>query len=849
MSTDITPMETDPAAEPDGGLGALTTSRGNLPLEAVDVRAAITGLSASVDVTQGFRNPFDVSLEATYIFPLPDRAAVTAMRMEAAGHVVEGLLKERAQARMDYDQAIAQGQQVAIAEEDRPDVFTIRVGNIAPGEQVTVRLTLAQPLPYQDGEAMFRFPLVVAPRYIPGRPLDGMPAGSGVAADTDAVPDASRISPPVLLPGFPNPVRLTLSAEINPAGLPLAGIRCSLHATAEEAAADGRTIVRLRAGERLDRDFILRLAVARHDQIASSLVLTTDPGEGPAQGTFSLTLVPPDGPGRPRPRDVVLVLDRSGSMHGWKIVAARRAAARIVDTLTDADRFAVLCFDNSVERVPDASPGLAWATDRNRFRAIEQLARTEARGGTEMLKPLVDARRLLTDAAAPGITGGQLTAARDRVLVLVTDGQVGNEDQILNTVGRSPGRVRIHVIGIDQAVNAGFLGRLAGAGRGRCELVESEDQLDQAAASIHRRIGAPLVTELALAGNGLRIEAGTVAPSRLPDLFPGVPVTMSGRWRGQPGGTITVRGATADGAPFEAAVAATTGGTPASTANWARAHLRDLEDRYAGLPGYDAAELGRLERQITDVSLRYGVLCRFTAFIAVDSRVITDGGVPHRVTQPVELPAGWDLAGRGPAFAAVAGSQGTQGGQGQGILYGGPGTARPRGRRPSAPRPYGARASHGARPGARPGNNPFDSTATGMGTTPRGGLGFGGDRVERDRDARLLAARDQVAEEITALRLAQDAPSAERLRFLADLATRLDALLAWLAGQPAGGGDLNGLTELAVKLRACDTPGAPAGADLDALWNEAIRVLTEFSRPRAGDPGAEDRHFFWKRPR
>ena len=697
MSTDIAPMETDPAAEPDGGLGALTTGRGNLPLEEVDVRAAITGLFASVEVTQGFRNPFDVSLEATYIFPLPDRAAVTAMRMEAAGHVVEGLLKERAQARADYDQAIAQGQQVAIAEEDRPDVFTMRVGNIAPGERVTVRLTLAQPLPYQDGEATFRFPLVVAPRYIPGRPLDGVPAGSGVAVDTDAVPDASRISPPVLLPGFPNPVRLTLSAEINPAGLPLAGIRCSLHATAEEAAADGRTTVRLRPGERLDRDFILRLAVARHDQIASSLVLTTDPGEGPAQGTFSLTLVPPDGLGRPRPRDVVLVLDRSGSMDGWKMVAARRATARIVDTLTDADRFAVLCFDNSVERVPNISPGLAWATDRNRFRAIEQLARTEAQGGTEMLKPLVDARRLLTDAAEPGIAEGQLPAARDRVLVLVTDGQVGNEDQILNTVGRSPGQVRIHVIGIDQAVNAGFLGRLAGAGRGRCELVESEDQLDQAAASIHRRIGAPLVTALTLAGDGLRIETDTVAPNRLPDLFPGVPVTVSGRWRGQPGGTVTVRGATADGALFEAAVAATSGGTQASTANWARAHLRDLEDRYAGLPGYDAAELGRLERQITDVSLRYGVLCRFTAFIAVDSRVITDGGVPHRVTQPVELPAGWDLAGRGPAFA-LGGSQGTQGGQDRGILYGGPGTAGPRGTRPEcAPAVRRARA---ARPAA-----------------------------------------------------------------------------------------------------------------------------------------------------
>ena len=211
MTTDIAPIDIDPVADPEGGLGALTTSRGNLPLEAVDVRAAIAGLSASVEVTQGFRNPFDVALEATYIFPLPDRAAVTALRMEAAGRVVEGVLKERSQARADYEQAIAQGQRAAIAEEDRPDVFTMRVGNIAPGERVTVRLTLAQPLPYADGEATFRFPLVVAPRYIPGDPLDGEPAGSGVAADTDAVPDASRISPPVLLPGFPNPVRLTLT--------------------------------------------------------------------------------------------------------------------------------------------------------------------------------------------------------------------------------------------------------------------------------------------------------------------------------------------------------------------------------------------------------------------------------------------------------------------------------------------------------------------------------------------------------------------------------------------------------------------------------------------------------------
>jgi Ca-activated chloride channel homolog len=866
MSTDIAPIEADPAAEPDGGLGALTTSRGNLPLETVDVRAAITGLFASVELTQGFRNPFDVPLEATYIFPLPDRAAVTAMRMEAAGRVVEGMLKERAQARAEYDQAIAHGKQAAIAEEDRPDVFTMRAGNIAPGERVTVRLTLAQPLPYQDGAATFRFPLVVAPRYIPGRPLDGEAAGSGVAADTGAVPDASRISPPVLLPGFPNPVRLTLRAEINPAGLPLAGISCSLHDSTVARLAGGRTTVTLRPGQRLDRDFILRMTVARPDQIATSLVLTQDPGEEEPGGTFSLTFVPPDGPGRPRPRDVVLVLDRSGSMHGWKMVAARRAAARIVDTLTDADRFAVLCFDHGIERVPDASPGLAWATDRNRFRAIEHLARTEARGGTEMLEPLADAGRLLAGATEPG--GGQPAADRDRVLVLVTDGQVGNEDQILGAVGQSLAGVRIHVIGIDQAVNAGFLSRLAGAGRGRCELVESQDQLDQAAASIHRRIGAPLVTALTLAGDGLQIEAGSVAPSLPPDLFPGAPVTMSGRWRGQPGGTVIARGATPDGAPFETVAPATAGGPPAGAAIWARAHLRDLEDRYASLPGYDPGELGRLERQITDVSLRYGVLCRFTAFVAVDSRVVTGGGVPHRVTQPVELPAGWNLNSPSPAHP----------------VPGGPAASGPTQFREQHRKPYEHAAERSA---AEPGETPVQAAAPaaavpsgpplrsvpapsapapgGPAGKPRhatrsrgpasvlagsGGGRSGGPQPGRPSgSARLLAARDQVADEVAALRLARDATAAERLRFLADLATRLTALLTWLAGEPAGAGDLAGLTELAARLQACDAPRAPRDAEPDALWDEAIRVLTTFAQPRAGDPGGGDRGTFWKRPR
>src|SRR5579859_7680470 len=804
MRTEIAPLSTEYDADPDAGLGTMATSRGNLPLDAVDVRAAIAGLSARVEVTQEFRNPFDVPLEATYIFPLPDRAAVTAMRMECAGHVVEGVLKERAQAREEYDQAIAAGRQAAIAEEDRPDVFTMRVGNIAPAERVTVRLVLAQRLPYCDGEVTFRFPLVVAPRYIPGHPLPGAAAGSGVTADTDAVPDASRISPPVLLPGFPNPVRLTLSADIDPAGLPLTGIRSSLHATAEQAGPEqagtgGRTTVRLHPGERLDRDFILRLAVANSGQIATSLMLTPDEGADPEEeGTFTLTLVPPDGGGRARARDVVLVLDRSGSMHGWRIVAARRAAARIVDTLTSADRFAVLCFDNVVERPPDLADGLASATDRNRFRAVEWLARTDARGGTEMLAPLEEAVRLLT-GDDPG---------RDRVLVLVTDGQVGNEDQILERTGTRLAGIRVHVVGIDRAVNAGFLSALAAAGRGRCELVESEDRLDEAAARIHRRIGAPLVTGLALAGDGVAIVPGTVAPGLLPDLFPGVVVTVSGRWRGEPGGAITVTGTAADGTPFETKVSAVTGGNPASTAAWARAHVRDLEDRYASGAGHDTAGLARLERQITGVSLRYGVLCRFTAFVAVDSRVVTDGRGPHRVTQPVELPAGWDPAGVSPppgvGWMAAAAA---------------PGPAMPMRARSGRGRAWSKRASKAV---------PFAAT-----TPPPLAVTAAGCTAEAPR---LPRARRQAADEAAALRAARGAPDAERAQLLADLATRIEALLA---GELAGAGtrELAGLAELARELHACDGPGWPGGARLDALWQEAIRVLTRFAGETGGDAG------------
>jgi Ca-activated chloride channel family protein len=650
----------------EAGFGALKTERGCLPLKALDVQARIDGLIARVMLTQTFVNTHAEALEAMYIFPLPDRAAVTRFRLEVAGRIVEGELKERGAARQEYDKAIQAGHRAAIAEEERPDVFTMRVGNLPPGEEATVRLTLTGPLPYSEGEATFRFPLVVAPRYIPGVPLPGASVGDGVSADTDAVPDASRISPPVLLPGFPSPVRLGLSVEVPLGALKPADFRSSLHTVVESEDNDTK-LFRVQSRERLDRDFILRFRIGQ-ERVVTSLSLQPD-AEG-SEGTFLLTLVPPaQGAGQGAGRDVVFVLDRSGSMGGWKIVAARRALARMVDTLTEGDRFTVYAFDDRIETPPEfGSDHLVSASNRLRFRAVEFLAKIDARGGTEMAEPLNRAVNELSHEKAGGTPAHRSAGVpragetdRKRILVLVTDGQVGNEDQILKHLGQRAKGLRIFTLGIDRAVNAAFLRRLADLGGGRSEFVESEDRLDEVMDMVHRHIGTPVLTGLRLEPAGLKFLPDSVVPGRLPDLFAGTPLLVSGRYRGDADGAIALQGRDAAGQMWSAEVRGRRVDNPALTTVWARGQLREMEDRYVIGTGDRTA----LEREIVAVSLRFSVLCRFTAFVAVDrSEVVNPGGQVHGIVQPVEQPAGWEeacyAAAGGTAAMAFRGGFGTQ---------------------------------------------------------------------------------------------------------------------------------------------------------------------------------------------
>lgn len=629
-------LKRSPPVDEEAGFGALRTPRGPLPLRNLTVAAQIDALIAQVTVTQTFVNVLDVALEATYIFPLPDRAAVTQFQMKVNGRIIEAVLEERAQARREYDQAMQQGHRAAIAEEERPGVFTMRVGNLMPGEVATIQLTLTGPLAVDSGEATFRFPLVVAPRYIPGQPLPGASVGGGTAEDTDAVPDASRITPPVLLPGFPNPVRLALDVEVRPGGLKLSDFQSSLHTVMSEQDERGMYRFALQPGERLNRDFILRFKIA-DEQIRSTLLLLPDhllkpglPAGSQQAGTFALTLVPPrTAPVGQKPRDVVFVLDRSGSMAGWKMVTARRALGRLIDTLTEQDRFTIYAFDDSVEEPPQANGSLIAATDRQRFRAIEFLAKVDARGGTELAQPLSRAVQQLS-------TGD---AGRDRVLVLLTDGQVGNEDQILQNLGKRVAGLRIFTLGIDQAVNEAFLKRLATLGGGFSEVVESEDRLDAVMHKLQRRIEQPLLSGLHLEAVGFRLEPHTVVPGRLPDLSAGAPVVVLGRYQGVAEGAVTLTGQDNAGRQWSETVASRVSGNRGLCWAWARAQLRELEDRFVIGTGDATA----LEKQIVQTSLQYGVLCRFTAFVAVDrAETVNEGGQQHRIVQPVELPAGWE---------------------------------------------------------------------------------------------------------------------------------------------------------------------------------------------------------------
>ena len=461
--TTLLPQFTDeeiPRASSDDepGFGSLATAKGRLPLRAMDIQGRIDGLLSQVTVRQTFVNAWTSRSRRRTSFRCP---TAPRYRFPHGGgrSIIEGLLRsEQRHARSTT------GDRGGAARVHRRGGAARRFHAAGrqpdAGERATVELTICGVLPYSDGEVTFRFPLVVAPRYIPGIPLSGPSVGDGTAVDTDAVPDASRISPPVLLPGFPNPVRLSLTID--------------LYDTAASPPMDVR-VEPARGPDRRERGFAgfgSSRAIASIAISSSGSAWSRDPVADPLhahlpsrrrrrrpRGDVRADARPASRveSSRRRPRDVVFVLDRSGSMEGWKMVAARRALARMVDTLGEMATGSPSSPSTTGSRLrPALASGLVprpiGIGFRRRVPGEDQCPGRDRDGRTALQAAhrLIGKRRVTR-------TAGSGTARRDAILVLVTDGQVGNEDQILQALAPELGGIRVFTLGIDRAVNEGFL--------------------------------------------------------------------------------------------------------------------------------------------------------------------------------------------------------------------------------------------------------------------------------------------------------------------------------------------------------------------------------------------------------
>jgi Ca-activated chloride channel family protein len=598
MFEHVTPtLAPDASARDLGGLLGLAGDREvAFPLREVRVRADIAGDCCRTFVEQVFDNPYDEPLEAVHIFPLPPGGAVTEFEMTAGDTVVRGECRERESAERAFDQARQAGRRAALLTSERADVHTIRVTNIPSGTGVRVRLVVVERLDEADAAHTWRFPTVIAPRYVPGAEIGH--SGDGAVPDTGDVPDASRLQPPLRLAGG---TKLDIEAAI--AG-PLASVESSLHAV---RTAFGGDVVRIAPSGRatLDRDFVVRFSPA---------VASDTPVRAYSDGHHTLAIInPPTTADATRiARDVVVLVDVSGSMSGEKLDAARRAVSSVVHGLEKGDRFRLIAFESSVH--PHTADFLMF--DQSSLKKADRwIAGLRDMGGTEMLPALQEAFK------------GETPAGRLRTVIFITDGQASDEPRLTAFVERHRHGAHLFTIGIDTAVNESLLKQLARVGGGTCELVAPGDDIEEAIVRVEARFGAPVLTDVAPVG----LEAAR--PTPVP-LFAGRPVTVLMRgahtevaFEGRDAGGQTIRLGTDT---------VTTVSFPLG-ALWARERVAWLEDSLAS----DPARERELKAQILEVALAHHIASRFTAFVAIEECVSTDG-TRRTVVQPAELPAGWD---------------------------------------------------------------------------------------------------------------------------------------------------------------------------------------------------------------
>jgi len=585
-----------------------------VPLKHTAVVGNIDGYIATVDVTQQFQNPYNSKIEAVYVFPLPDNAAVSEFVMTVGERKIRGIIREREEAEKIYNDARAQGHVASLLTQERPNIFTQKVANIEPGKQIDINIRYFSTLQYDDGAYEFVFPMVVGPRYNPPVTTDGI--GAVGRGNQGASGQSTEVQ--YLTPGERSGHDVSLSLNIS-AGVNIESVRSINHDVAVKDVTGTERSVTLSASDSIpNKDFVLRYRVAGDKIKTAMMTHKDDHGQ-----YFTMMLYPPAELKKVRrsPMEMVFVLDCSGSMNGRPIDQARAAIAHAVQSLTPRDTFQIINFSSTASQLGEAP---VIATPQNIQKGLTYLNSLNGQGGTEMIQGLKAALDFPHDEG------------RFRLVSFMTDGYIGNDHDILNALSDKLGDSRIFSFGVGQSPNRFLMDRMALIGRGAVAYLSLNDDPVEIMNRFNERISHPAMTDLSINWGNMNVT--DVYPQILPDLIVGRPVVVTGRFTGEPS-SVKVGGRQGmQPASFTVAVdpADATKEHKGIASVWARLKIMDLMTQFSRTP--DQAE--ELRQTVTQTALEYSLMSTFTAFVAVDSMSKTEGEFGTTVAVPVNVPEG-----------------------------------------------------------------------------------------------------------------------------------------------------------------------------------------------------------------
>lgn len=576
-----------------------------LPLKSTSAVVDVAGVIADVTVAQVYRNEGKKPLEAVYIFPASTRAAVYGMKMTLGERTLVARIEERHEARRQYEQARQEGRSASLLEQQRPNVFQMNVANILPGDEIRVELRYTELLVPTEGVYEFVYPTVVGPRYS-NQPAAGAP------------PTQAWVENPYFRQG--EPPSSAFSIKLNLAtGLPLQQAACPSHKVKIGYDGPSRASVGLDPSERHggNRDFVFHYRLAG-GKVQSGLLLF----EGEKENFFLLMMEPPkrSRPGEIPPREYIFIVDVSGSMSGFPIEMSKKLFRDLIGGLRPVDRFNVLLFSGGSSVLSERS---LFATPGNVRQGVDFIERQRGGGGTELLPALKRALALPRDEGC------------SRTVVIATDGYVAVEEETFDLIRNHLGDANLFTFGIGTAVNRHLLEGMARVGMGEPFVISRPEEMREKAERFRKMIEAPVLTAVRVDFGGFDVY--DVEPAAVPDVFAERPITVFGKWRGRPGGEISLRGRTGEG-PYTARIDVRKENP--SRANAGLAHLW-ARHRIALLSDYNV--LRRDEdrvREVTRLGLQYNLLTAYTSFVAVDTEVRSADGRAVTVRQPLPLPQG-----------------------------------------------------------------------------------------------------------------------------------------------------------------------------------------------------------------